>query len=76
MENEFPFAASAPIAATKAVEELFDTLSALPPLTCCCNCGSKLLHVPTTFFSDSGKVWTLLLPVCTDCKLPPVGAPM
>jgi hypothetical protein len=51
-----------------SVEELFDALSALPPLVHCRKCGSRLLQMNATFFSYGGKVWTLSLPVCTNCE--------
>jgi hypothetical protein len=47
------------IVPSQSVEELFDALSALPRLTRCRNCGTALLHLDATFFSPSGKVWTL-----------------
>jgi hypothetical protein len=53
----------------QAAEDLFNTLSALPPLIHCPKCGFKLLHLDATFFSQNGKVWTLPLPVCPKCDL-------
>lgn len=48
--------ASQPIAVpSESVEELFDALSALPPLTHCRKCGTKLLHLDATFFSHGGQ---------------------
>jgi hypothetical protein len=55
------------------VDELFDTLSALPPLTYCRKCCAKLLHVHATFSSDGGKSWTLSLPICRNCEPPQVS---
>ncbi len=55
------------IVRSESVEELFDALSALPRLTHCRKCGTALLHVDATFFSSSGKVWTLPLPFCSNC---------
>ena len=55
------------IVPSESVEELFDTLSALPRLTRCRKCGTELLHVDVTFFSYGGKVWTLPLPFCSYC---------
>jgi hypothetical protein len=52
----------------QSVEELFDALSALPPLVHCRRCGSRLLQMNATFFSYGGKVWNLPLPVCTTCE--------
>jgi hypothetical protein len=49
-------------------EELFDALSALPPLVHCRKCGSRLLQMNATFFSYGGKVWNLPLPVSTTCE--------
>jgi hypothetical protein len=51
----------------ESVEELFDALSALPRLTHCRKCGTELMHVDATFFSSSGKVWTLPLLFCLNC---------
>jgi hypothetical protein len=45
----------------QAVEDLFTTLAALPPLTHCRRRGFKLLHLDATFFSENEKVWTLQL---------------
>ena|ERR1700674_4142025 len=50
------------------VEELFDGLSALPPLLHCRKCGSRLLQMNATYFSYGGKVWDLPIPVCTNCE--------
>jgi hypothetical protein len=58
---------STPVVPSKSVEEIFDTLAALPPLLRCKECGSELLHLDTTFFSEQGKAWTLPLPVCPNC---------
>jgi hypothetical protein len=44
--------------AVQSVEELFDVLSALPPLVPCRKCGSRLMQRNATFFSYGGKVWT------------------
>src|SRR6266567_4384182 len=55
------------IVRSESVEELFDALSALPPLIHCRKCGTELLHVDATFFSSSGNVWTLPLPFCSNC---------
>ncbi len=52
---------------SESVGELFDALSALPPLTHCRKCGTELLHLDATFFSYGGKVWTLPLPFCENC---------
>ena len=52
----------------QSVEELFEALSALPPLVHCRKCGSRLLQMNATFFSYGGKVWNLPLPVCTNCE--------
>ena len=52
----------------QSVEELFDPLSALPPLVHCRKCASRLLQMNTPFFSYGGKVWNLPLPVCTNCE--------
>jgi hypothetical protein len=52
----------------QTVEELFDALSALPPLVHCRKCGSRLLQRNATFFSYGGRVWNLPLPVCTKCE--------
>lgn len=53
---------------SNAVQELFDTLSALPRLTHCRKCNSELLHVDATFFSYGGEtVWNLPLPFCSNC---------
>jgi hypothetical protein len=30
-------------------------------------CGTELLHLDATFFSDGGKVWTLPVPFCSTC---------
>jgi hypothetical protein len=45
----------------QAVEDLFTTLAALPPLTHCRRRGFELLHLDATFFSENEKVWTLQL---------------
>jgi hypothetical protein len=74
MENTFPSAGRAPVS-IESLEELFDALSRLPLSIYCRNCGFKLLHVEGTFFSDSGKVWTLQLPVCSHCELPNAAQP-
>ncbi len=55
------------IVPSESVEGLFDALSALPRLTRCRKCGTELLHVDATFFSNGGKVWTLPLPFCSNC---------
>lgn len=67
MENK-PLSVSSAVKATQPVDELFDILSAAPVQIHCRNCGTKLLHIQTTFFSDSGKLWTLALPLCTNCE--------
>ncbi len=51
------------------IKELFDNLRALPTPEQCGKCGSKLMHVETTFFSLGEKFWTLPLPVCPGCDL-------
>ena len=51
------------------VKALFDTLLALPTPEQCRKCGSKLMHVETTFFSLGEKFWTVPLPVCPMCDL-------
>jgi hypothetical protein len=60
--------ASSTVAPTQSIEELFDSLSTLPPSIHCRQCGGKLLHVDATFFLESGKAWTLPLPVCPNCE--------
>jgi len=40
----------------RSVEELFDALSAPPPLVHCRKCGSRLLQMNATFFFYGGKV--------------------
>jgi hypothetical protein len=52
-----------------AVEDLFDELAAKPPPSQCPRCGSRMIHLDTTFFSPDGhgKVWDVPLPVCTKC---------
>lgn len=52
----------------QSVQELFNSLSALPPLIHCRQCGSKLLHVDATFLSEGGKAWTQPLPFCPNCE--------
>src|ERR1700677_3782328 len=52
----------------ESVGELFDTLSALPLLIHCLECGWKRLHVDATFLSAAGTVWNLQLPVCPQCE--------
>jgi hypothetical protein len=54
-----------------AVENLFNDLTVKPSPAQCPKCGSKMMHVDTTFFSPgpSGKVWTVPLPVCLKCDL-------
>jgi hypothetical protein len=61
-----------PVVSSEIIDELFDTLSAQPPLIYCPKCRNKLLHVHATFFSDSGKSWTLPLPICGNCEPPQV----
>jgi len=56
------------IVPSESVEELFNALSALPRLTHCRKCGTALSHLDATFFSPSGKVWTLPLPFCSKCN--------
>ncbi|MGA9393645.1 MAG: hypothetical protein WBV69_24650 [Candidatus Sulfotelmatobacter sp.] len=51
-----------------AVEQLLDTFSGKPRSTHCPKCGLLLSHVETTFSSQPGKVWTILLPVCKHCN--------
>ena len=51
------------------VKELFDNLMALPSPEQCRKCGSKLIHVETTFFSVGEKFWTVPLPVCPMCDV-------
>ena len=60
--------ASSLVTPIQSVEELFNSLSALPPLFHCLQCGSKLLHVDATFVSEGGKAWTLRLPFCPNCE--------
>lgn len=55
------------VAPTGSPEKLFDALSGQPPLTDCRKCGTALLHMDATFFSSTGKVWTLPLPFCSNC---------
>jgi hypothetical protein len=74
MEYKLPSAGRAPVS-IESLEELFETLSGLPLSIFCPKCGAKLLHVQATFFSDSGKVWTLQLPVCSHCELPSGARP-
>src|SRR5437660_1338987 len=50
------------ITVSQSVGDFFNTLSTLPRLLRCRRCGSKLLHLDATFFSQSRKVWTLPLP--------------
>ena len=64
MVNKSPSISSTVV---QSVEELFDALSALPPLVHCRKCGSRVLLMNATFFSYGGKVWNLWLPVCTNC---------
>ncbi|MCU1304488.1 MAG: hypothetical protein JWQ87_4772 [Candidatus Sulfotelmatobacter sp.] len=59
---------SSTVSPTQSVEELFDSLSTLPPFIHCRQCGSKLLHVNVTFLSEGGKAWTLPLPSCPKCE--------
>jgi hypothetical protein len=58
------------VVSSEVIDQLFDTLSALPPLIYCRKCCTKLLQVHATFCSDSGKSWTLALPVCKNCEPP------
>jgi hypothetical protein len=48
---------SAPVPSL-SVAELLDTLSGMPRLLECPECGSKLLHRDAAF-SHNGRVWTL-----------------
>jgi hypothetical protein len=73
MGNEHP-SVSSRVIPTESVEELLDTLSALPPVIDCRQCGSKLLHLGATFLSEGGKVWTLALPVCPKCEPSQISA--
>lgn len=73
MRDKLPCISSAVIS-VKTVDELFDALSTLPPLICCQKCGTKLLHANAIFVSTSGKVWTLPLPVCTNCEPSKAGS--
>lgn len=73
MENKLLSVSSA-VKATQSVEELFEILSAARPLIHCRSCGTKLLHMQATFILDSGKLWTLALPICTNCE-PPQATP-
>ena len=54
-----------------ALHSLFEALASEPPRAACLKCGSKMMHLDTTFFSPgpSGKVWTVPLPVCPKCNL-------
>jgi transcription elongation factor Elf1 len=54
---------------SESVKELFDALSVLPRLTNCRRCGTELLHLDATFFSNGRRVWTLPLPFCSNCGL-------
>lgn len=58
------------VVSSKVIDQLFDTMSALQPLIYCRKCCTKLLQVHATFCSDSGKSWTLSLPVCKNCEPP------
>jgi hypothetical protein len=51
------------------VEELMDTLSALPHPKECPKCGSRLAYVKIMFFSarEDGETWPILLPLCAKC---------
>ena len=51
-----------------SVEKLFNALSALPRLTSCDNCGTRLLQLDVTFVSSGGRVWILPLPFCSRCN--------
>jgi hypothetical protein len=51
------------------IKELFDKLSTLPKPEQCGKCGSKLMHMETTFFSQGEQFWTIPLPVCPKCDL-------
>ena len=65
MVNKSLSVSSTPV---QTVEELYDALSALPPLVHCRKCGSRLRQMNATFFSCGGKMWKLPLPVCTKCE--------
>jgi hypothetical protein len=58
-----------PIHQPRSAQEIFDALSVLPRQTQCRKCGMELLHIDATFLSETGNVWTLLLPVCPRCDL-------
>jgi hypothetical protein len=47
------------------VDELMETVSALPIQVSCSRCGSRLRHVEATFFSsrEEGKAWKVLLSI-------------
>jgi hypothetical protein len=72
MGSRLPYVSSKAIA-TGPAEKVFDTLSELAPLVHCPECGSNLLHMNTTFFSERGKTWTLPLPVCPCCDPPHIS---
>jgi len=56
-----------------SVTELFDTLSRMPRLLECPECGSTLLHREAVL-SYNRQVWTLQLAMCPSCDLEYDGA--
>ena len=53
------------------VRDLIKTLTTKLIRGKCRECGSKLIHVDTTFFTPgpTGRVWTVAVPVCPRCDL-------
>jgi hypothetical protein len=50
------------------IKKLFDDLSSLPTPEQCPKCGSKLMHMETTFFSLGEQFWTVPLACLPDLR--------
>lgn len=50
------------------VDKLFADRSKTPLFLCCRTCGTKLVHMHTTFFTLEGQEWTVPLPLCPLCN--------
>jgi hypothetical protein len=63
-----------PQAAGSSMQVLFDTLSAMPPLENCPECGSIMSHLDATFLSQNGKTWNVPLRAWPKCDVAAQGA--
>jgi hypothetical protein len=59
-----PLVVSSPL-----IDKLLEDLSVMQPVLSCGECGTKMLHIDTVFFTPEGKTRILSLPVCPRCYI-------